>query len=117
MLWYVPFAESKELYESKVNNVVKEFVNVNLKDLKTEPQSLAEYLLNNVLKCWKFAFHACRGKILSDNEVRNYVHYLTVLVVEVEQFLQFHLATPSCPEFCELESIMFAISILQKMFC
>lgn len=73
LLSHVHFAKHKVDYKWKVNDLVEEFVHVDLEGLKADPTSLGDYLLNNnVLKCWKFVYCACRGEILNEDEVEKY---------------------------------------------
>lgn len=82
LLSHVRHAECKVEYESTVNDLVQ--LQINLKGLKADPTLLGDYLLKkNVLKCWKFAYYACRAEILDEDEVAKYwlhQHYITVLL-------------------------------------
>ena len=78
-------------YNGTVEHLVHTFLTNNLAELKGKSDSLAEYLKSrNVLKSRKFAYYACRGDALDDDEVTEYKstwlhrNYLTVLKVVPE---------------------------------
>ena len=76
------------MYKGSVQVEVDNFLKRDLGELKSHSNELADYLKSNsVLKSKKFAYCACRGEMLDDNEVEAYkstwlyLNCLTVLEV------------------------------------
>ena len=80
------------MYKGSVQVEVDNFLKRDLGELKSHSNELADYLKSNsVLKSKKFAYCACRGEMLDDNEVEAYkstwlyLNCLTVLEVVQEK--------------------------------
>ena len=91
LLSYVGVTDDYGQYNGTVKHLVHTFLTNNLAELKGKSDSLAEYLKSrDVLKSRKFAYYACRGDALDDDEVTEYkstwlhMNYLTVLKVVPE---------------------------------